>query len=372
MADTTVLTYRYRVKDATTGKRLSEMARAVNTVWNHCGGAQEHARKHNQRWPSFAALCRSVAGSTKDLGIHSDTLQDVARHWCRSRDKARRRPRWRASKGPKRSLGWVPFQCARPLKVEGDAVVFLGRRYRLWLHRSIPADIRSGSFSQDATGRWYLNLVCAAPADLPAGDGEVGIDLGLKTLATLSTGEAIANPRHLRKSAAKLARAQRAGRKALARKIHRKVANQRRHFLHVASARIARENRLVAVGDVSGSRLAKTRMAKSVLDAGWSLFRHMLRYKTAMRRGAVYVNTDERGSTQTCSRCGAAGGPRGPEGLRVRRWECLHCGAIHDRDQNSALNILASGRSAALRLTGIPARKGEEGVTMLLALLTAT
>lgn len=350
MADASVLTFKFRVKDATTGKHLSRMARAVNAVWNYCGEIQNASHRHNKRLPSRFDLQKLVVGSTADLGIHSDTLQDVVGYWCKSRDKHKRRPRWRSNKT---SLGWVPFQCARPLRIEGDTIVFLRRRYRLWLSRPIPADIRCGSFSQDAADRWHINLVCAAPNDLPAGDGEVGIDLGLRSLAVLSTGETVKNPRHVRKAAAALARAQRAGRKALARKIHRKVAAQRRHFLHVVSARIARENKLVAVGDVNSAKLARTRMAKSVLDAGWSALRSMLRYKTAMRHGAVFVQTDERHSTQTCSACGARGGPRGLEGLRVRRWECGACGAVHDRDRNAAQNILASGRSVALQTTGI-------------------
>jgi len=348
-----LLTFRYRVKDATTRKRLAAMARAVNLVWNYCGGIQNDSRRHNKRWPSFPELAKLTAGSSRELGLHSDTVQDVLKHWVKARDKARRRPRWRASRGPKRALGWVPFQCDRPLKVEGDTVTFLGRRYRLWLSRPIPADIRSGSFSEDATGRWYLNLVCEVADALPTGEGEVGIDLGLKDLAALSNGEKIGNPRHLSKSAKALARAQRAGRKALARKIHRKIAAQRRHFLHVESTRIVRANALICVGDVNSAALARTKMAKSVLDAGWTAFRSMLEYK-AMRHRAVFVEANERHSTQTCSACGARGGPRGPEGLRVRSWVCDGCGSWHDRDTNAALNILRSGRNIARQQTEIP------------------
>lgn len=350
-----LLTFRYRVKDATVGKRLTRMAVAVNQVWNYCGGIQNDSRRLNRRWPSGFDLIGLTNGCTKELGLHSDTVQAVCKQFATSRDKARRRPRWRASFGAKRSLGWVPFQCARPLRVSDDTVTFLGRKYRLWLSRPIPADIRSGSFSQDADGRWFLNLVCGVAADLPAGDGEVGIDLGLKDFAALSTGDKIANPRHLRRSAAKLARAQRAGRKRLARKIHRKVAARRRHFLHEQSTRIVRANALICVGDVNSAALARTRMAKSVLDAGWSAFRSMLQYKTAMRPGARFVETNERHSTRTCSVCFARSGPSGLKGLRVRSWVCDGCGTLHDRDTNSGQNILRSGRNAALQTTEIPA-----------------
>ena len=351
-----MLTFRYRVKGVSAAKRLNAMAIAVNQIWNYCGGIHNDSRRLNRRWPSGYDLIKLTNGASKEIGLHSDTVQAVCKQFAISRDKAKRRPRWRVSFGTNRSLGWVPFQCARPIKVNGDIVTFLGNRYRLWLSRAIPEDIRSGSFSQDATGRWYLNLVCGVPDDLAAGTGEIGIDLGLKDLATLSTGEKIANPRHIRRSAEKLAKAQRAGRKALARKIHRKVAAQRRHHLHQISTRLAKENALVVVGNVNSAALARTKMAKSVLDAGWSAFRSMLRYKIAMRRGAVFVEATERYSTQTCSCCGSrAGSPKGLKGLGVRQWVCEGCGVLHDRDQNAAFNILLSGRSIALQATEIPA-----------------
>jgi IS605 OrfB family transposase len=348
-----LLTYRYRVKDASAGRHLARIAVSVNQVWNYCGGIHNDSRRLNRHWPTAFELINLTSGSSKELGLHSDTVQAVCKQFAISRDAARRKPRWRVSRGPKRSLGWIPFQCARPLKVAGDTVKFLGRGYRLWLSRPIPIDIRSGSFSQDATGRWYLNLACEVADDLPTGHGEVGIDLGLKDLAALSTGEKIRNPRHICKAATKLARAQRAGRKKVARKIHRKIAAQRRHFLHETSTRIVRANALICVGDVNSAALARTKMAKSVLDAGWSALRSMLRYK-AMRHGTRFVETDERYSSQVCSGCHITSGPRGVKDLGVRSWVCSGCGALHDRDTNAALNILASGRNVALHRPETP------------------
>ena len=83
-------------------------------------------------------------------------------------------------------------------------------------------------------------------------------------------------------------------------------------------------------------------MAKSVHDAGWTMFRHLLEYK-AMTRKVVYREVSERFSTQTCSDCGAIGGPKGREGLGIREWVCGECGAILDRDVNAAMNILRMG-----------------------------
>lgn len=174
----------------------------------------------------------------------------------------------------------------------------------------------------------------------------------MKTLATCSDGEKIQNPTAYRALEAKLATAQRAGKRSRAKAIHTEITNQRKDHLHKASAMLADANRLIIVGNVNAAGLAKTRMAKSVLDAGWSMFRSMLRYK-ASRHGATFLEVDERFTTQTCSLCGdcaSNGRPKGIAGLGIREWRCSSCGASHDRDVNAARNILALGRSAAPRV----------------------
>lgn len=355
-----ILTYRYRIKDARCAAHLREMATAVNQVWNYCGGVQNDSRRLNRRWPTAFDLIRLTTGSAAMLGLHSDAVQAVCKEFAKSRDKARRRPRWRVSRGSKRSLGWIPFAAARAVRVDGDAVVFLRKRYRLWLSRPINGEIRSGCFAEDASGRWYLNLaVEVAEAERRDSSESVGIDLGLKDLASLSDGTKISNPRHIGKSASKLAQAQRAGRKRLARRIHARLANQRKDFLHRVSTDLVRRFDLIAVGNVSSARLAKTNMGKSVLDAGWAMLRSQLRYK-AIRHGVVYMDVDERYSSQVCSTCGAlpTSRPRGIADLGVRTWVCSDCGALHDRDQNAARNILRSAQNLALRLTEIPAIQG--------------
>jgi IS605 OrfB family transposase len=127
-----------------------------------------------------------------------------------------------------------------------------------------------------------------------------------------------------------------------ARAIHAKIANRRKDFLHKLSTRLTRVNGAIFVGDVNASALAKTRQAKSVLDAGWSAFRTMLRYKCA-DAGVWFDEVDEAFSTQTCSVCHSRTGPKGREGLGIRGWQCRICGAIHDRDVSAAQNILAAG-----------------------------
>jgi len=149
-----ILTYRYRIKDATTAKRLRAHAVAVNYVWNFCGETQEAARRQEKRWPTAFDLIKLTAGSSALLGLHSDTVQAVCKQFVINRNAVQRRPRWRG----KKSLGWIPFAAARAIQLNKDAVIYLKRRYRLWLSRPVEGKIKTGCFAQDARGRWYLSL----------------------------------------------------------------------------------------------------------------------------------------------------------------------------------------------------------------------
>ena len=197
-----IRTYRYRIKDSSAAPQLNKLARSCNFVWNFCNESQEHALRWNQRWPTGFDLNKLTAGCSKELGLHSQTVQAVCEQYeTRRKQFKKRRLRWRG----KRSPGWVPFK-ASGIKVIDDTV-----RY------------------------------------------------------------------------------------------------------------------------------------------GWALFKTLLSYK-AIARKVVYREVSERLSTQTCSGCGAIGGPKGREGLGIREWVCGECNAVHDRDVNAAMNILRLGhQSLALK-----------------------
>jgi putative transposase len=350
-----ILTYKYRLKGKTS--RLSAQARAVNFVWNFCTETQKKAQKiysqdRSQRWPSHFDLAALAKGTSKELGLHAQSVGSTCEQFAKSRDGHKKCPRFRASSGPKKALGWIPFQ-RQSRQVDGNSITYLGKTYRFFGagRRPLPNDVRGGAFVEDALGRWWITFHVGVES-LPVGEGEIGIDLGLKTLATTSDGEKIANPRSYRTLENKLAIAQRAGKAVRVKAIHSKIANVRRDHLHKASTKLADANRLIVVGDVNSTKLAKTRMAKSVLDAGWSMFRNMLRYK-ASRHGATFLEVNENFTTQTCSLCGDCaldGRPKGIAGLGIREWVCSSCGASHDRDVNAAKNILALGLSAQPRV----------------------
>lgn len=322
---------------------LNRQARAVNFCWNYCNETSRKAWSRDHKWLSNFDLQKLTAGASKELNLHSHTIKRICAVFEIARDKAKRAGvRWRG----KRSLGWVPFSTTR-VTFDGATFTFRKVSYEpMHLNPRLKAGMKlgAGSFNQDSRGRWYINV----PVEVERADRNdnppVGIDLGLESLATFSTGEKIEAPRFYRKSEEKLATLQRARKSKRAQRIHAKIANRRRDFLHKASARIANEYGLIVVGDVSPSKIAQTKLAKSVHDAGWSDLRHMLSYKALMHGGSI-LEVSERYTSQTCSSCGSlpASRPRGIAGLSKRVFECSDCGAELDRDVNAAINILAVG-----------------------------
>jgi putative transposase len=333
--------YKLRLRDKH-GTELQRQARAVNYVWNYCNETQRKAAHAEKKWLGYIDLARLTAGSAPLLDIHAHTIQRVCRQYADSR-RAQRRPwlRWRG----RRSLGWVPFNTGH-VSFDGECFVFRGCRYEIMHMRELPggAIIQAGSFNADSRGRWYINVPVEVPTAAVASIDKVGIDLGLASLATLSTGETIKTPKFYRKSEISVATVQRARKTKRARAIHAKVKNRRKDYLHKASAKIAKEFGLIVVGDVSPKKLAQSRFAKSVLDAGWADFKRMLSYK-ALTHGGSLLEVCERNTSQTCSECGSlpASRPRGIAGLRNRIFRCDDCGAVTDRDVNAARNILAIG-----------------------------
>jgi putative transposase len=208
----------------------------------------------------------------------------------------------------------------------------------------------------------------ADAARFPAATAEVGIDLGLAHFAVLDDGTKISSPRFLRRAEKKLKKAQRdlsrkqegsknrdKARVKVAR-AHAHVRDARRDFHHKLSTAIIRDNQAVYVEDLAVNGLARTRLAKSVHDAGWSAFVNMLEYKAARYgRGFARVGRFEP-TSQVCSACGVRDGPKP---LHVREWTCRACGTVLDRDVNAAANIrrignqhVAAGRKPRAEMPG--------------------
>jgi putative transposase len=221
--------------------------------------------------------------------------------------------------------------------------------------RDLPSVPSSVTVIREPDSRYYASFVVEREATpLPPSGREVGIDLGLASLAVTSDGEVIPNPRFLRTKERKLGRVQH----ALSRKqkgsanrtkarhrvavLHRKVREARLDHAHKTALKLVRDNQAVYTEDLAVSGLARTKLAKSVADAGWSQLLRLIEEKAA-QYGRTFARIGRfEPTSQVCSACGAKDGPKP---LHVRSWACAACGTVHDRDVNAARNILAAGRA---------------------------
>jgi putative transposase len=322
----------------------------VNQVWNFSNAASYKAARPfagTGKWLSAFDLDKLTAGATEYFDrIGSETIQRVNSEFVIRRKQFKRaRLRWRVSQGAKRSLGWVPFKAAQ-LKRKGKFLRFSGKVFRVF-ERELLDEVtwKSGCFAQDAVGDWWLCLPVEREASQSVAQKEaVGLDLGLKDTVATSDGDKLQAGHFYRSIEQKIASAQRRGHKRQAKRLYRTAARRRKDALHKFSRKIVSEYQTIKIGDVSSLKLARTRMAKSVLDAGWGMLKTQLQYK-GQQAGRRVIIVDERDSTRTCSRCKVLAGPTGLDMLAVRTWVCSACGVTHDRDVNAARNILSAGRS---------------------------
>jgi putative transposase len=275
-------------------------------------------------------------------------------------------PRFKSRKDSRQSLRFT----RNGFRIRGNGKLNLAKigDVRVKWSRSLPADPSSATVILDPAGRYHVSFVVDVEAEhLPEVAAEVGIDLGLTTYAVMSDGTVIDNPRFLRKAEKRLKAAQRelsrkakgSKNRAKARrkvaKAHAKVADTRMDWLHKQTTRIIRENQAVYLEDLNVRGLGRTRLAKSVHDAGWSTFRRMLEEKAARYGRHVGIIGQYEPTSQVCSACGVLDGPKP---LSVREWTCAACGTVHDRDLNASRNILAAGRADRLNACGGPVRPG--------------
>ena len=340
---------RVRIKDKHAAE-LREAAFWVNQVWNYCNELSFKVWLRERRFLSGFDLQKYTDGATKEgLPLHSQTVQAIAAEFAAKRRQFKKvKLRWRVSNGARRSLGWVPYKASAVKYSNGQLHISgLPRPLSLWDSYGLSKyKLGVTTLSEDARGRWYANITVRVPKPkrdfTVVKEGALGVDLGLKDLMTDSEGNRVEAPQFYRDLEEKLAVAQRAGRKPRVRAIHAKIAHRRDDFINKLTTAQAKSYQAIFVGNVNAQALAQTRMAKSVLDAGWGAYRAMLQYKCD-DAGVWFGKIDESYSTQECSACGARTGPRGLEGLPVRHWVCMGCGTRHERDVNAARVILRRG-----------------------------
>jgi putative transposase len=362
--------YRYRI-DPTQGQRQA-LARAfgcARVVYNDALRERERAHGAGEKVSDTEVQRRviTLAKTTPERAWLAEVASVALVQACQDARRAYRN--WFASlsgtrKG--RRVGHPRFRTKhgrQSIRLTRNGFALHGTRLsvakvgqvRVRWSRALPSVPSTVTVIREADGRFYASFVVERdPTPLRPVTRTAGIDLGLAAFATVAasdgTIEPIPNPRHLRVAQRRLARAQRQlarKRKGSANRVkarhrvavaHRTVRDRRADHHHKLALRLIRENQAVAVEDLSVKGLARTRLARSVHDAGWGPFLRLLEDKAAQHgRHVVKVGRWEP-TSQTCSACGHRDGPKP---LSVRSWECQACGVIHDRDANAARNILS-------------------------------
>jgi putative transposase len=369
--------YRYRIYPTPAQQQaLARTFGCARVVYNDCLRVRDEAYVAGERISDtevqrrVITLAKAAPGRVWLCEVASVALvqacQDARRayrNWFDSVSGRRKGPKIRHPK-PRRKHGRQSIRLTRSgfaLHGERLYVAKVGDIKVKW-SRPLPSVPSSVTVIREPDGRCYASFVVereAAP--LPACDCEVGIDLGLNSLAVTSDGEAIPNPRFLRKAQRRLKKAQRvlsrrqkgsanrarAGRRVAV--LHRQVRESRLDHAHKTALRLVRDNQAVYAEDIAVSGLARTRLARSVHDAGWSQLIRLIKEK-AKQYGRTFHQVGRfEPTSQVCWACGVR---EGPKPLAVRTWTCAACGTVHDRDVNAAKNVLALGRRESLNACG--------------------
>lgn len=227
---------------------------------------------------------------------------------------------------------------------------------RIKQHRQIPINgkIKSVTISQNPTGKYYISILVEQEIkELPKNDFAIGIDLGLIDFAITSDGIKYSNPRYLRKSLNKLGKEQRRlsrkkkgsknrnKQRTKVAKLHEKITNQRKDFLHKLSSELINENQVICLEDLQVKDLLQNKhLSQSVSDVGWYEFRRQLEYKANWYGRTISFVDKYYPSSQICSNCEEN---TGKKSLDIREFDCPYCGKHHDRDINASINILHEG-----------------------------
>jgi putative transposase len=325
---------------------------------------------------SYAQQCAELPGCKEvrpELGeVNSQVLQDVLKRVDRAFDGFFRRlkegqhpgyPRFRSrlrygSLTFKQYLN--SFAIQKGEKHTGMLILSKVGQIRMVMHRPIKGIPKTAIVKRTASGKWFVSITVetyAEPEPVPPSEEQVGIDVGLKTFAYLSTGEQIENPRffreeekHLAKAHRKLSKEQkgtrhREKRRKVVARVHERVRWRRENFIRQQVACLIKRFGLLAVEALVVRNMVKNpKLAKSIADAAWSSFiAHLLSKAAEAGREVVRVNPAY--TSQTCSGCWH----RQEMPLSVRVYECPMCGLVIDRDHNGSKNILAAACEAVGR-----------------------
>jgi putative transposase len=343
---------------------MARFAGARRFIWNWAlARKREYYQEHGKGLPEKVLSVELTALKSKpetawlrevDSQLPQQALADLQKAFTAFFEHRARYPRFKSKKSDR-----ARFRIPQRVKVDGDYIVVpkIGR-VRFSKCCEVDGIVKSVTFSQDATGRWFASICCQVQIPdiepiIPATEEAIlGLDLGLRDALVRSDGKREANPRHFRTDQRRLRRAQ----KTLSRRkrgskgreraklrvahVHRRVANKRRDFLHKLTTGIVNEAGAVCIEDLNVRGLARTKLAKSIYDAAFGQIRFQLTYKSDWSGKPVAIIDRFYPSSKTCHCCGTVNDALT---LGDRRWQCSGCETVLDRDFNAALNIRDEG-----------------------------
>ena len=381
--------YRFRMQPTRVQEQsLNRLAGARRWVWNWALARWKETFETTGKSISLKQLSTELTALKQmpetawlkeaDSQSLQQVLKDLHRAFSNFFAKRARYPRFKSRKRDP-----LRFRIPQRVKID-DEKVYVPKVGQVRIRQSQPVEeeTKSATFRRSADGKWYVTLTVEfemPDVPLPSPDplSVVGIDLGLKTFATITGQEPIPCPKFFRKGQRKLRKAQRvlsrrkpaSRRKAKAKRtvarIHQRITNQRGDFLHKLTTEIVSHNDGICIEDLSLKGLVRTKLAKSFTDASMGEFRRQLAYKSVWNRKHLVVIDRFFPSTRLCRGCGAINATLT---LSDRHWVC-GCGMVHDRDGSAAINIrdeglriLAEGHSDKRNARGAGVRPPMEAV----------
>jgi putative transposase len=358
---------KYRLKPTNTqAQQLASQLEECCWLYNHFLASRRYAWDERQESLSYHAQATTLPRLKLDRPslsrVHAQVLQNIAvridlafKAFFR-RCKAGEAPGYPRFRGRGRYDSMTFPQYGNGCQMT-DGVLKLSKvgALRVVQYRPLEGTPKTCTIRRSSTGKWYVTITCeVAEEPLPSTGEAVGIDVGLASFSTLSTGEQTPCPKFLRRDEKDLQRAQRQlsaaekgtlerkKRRKIVARIHERIRNRRGNFCHQESRRVVNRFDLIAVEHLSVNQMVHNHcLAKSIVDAAWSQFTTFVAYKAAWA-GRTFVAVNPAYTSQDCSQCGH----RERKTLAQRVHQCACCGVTLDRDHNAALNILRLGQQS--------------------------